>query len=370
MTASTPPARNRILDFVRIGLAMLVLLAHAPELIDGNRSRELLTRYAHAGISFGDLGVDFFFVLSGYLITRSWILDPRLKDYLVKRLLRILPGYIVAFVVSVLICGLVAPGLPRLAWFRELFHRPMIVHCAIDFFTLSTPRTPPVFPGQGYEAVNNSLWTLAFEFRCYLLVAFFGVLGLFRRRSAWLITTLGFALAFPEPAWIGAHASRHYPALTWGVADDIRLFFAFLVGGCFFLYKRSIPLRASIAAGAALLLAVSLLMHIQFHLVLIVTGAYLLFTLERVHLPNTGWYAKMPDISYGMYVYGWPVQQLCIWFLHPSTWFLFLLSAVVSMVVGSLSWHFVERPMLALKPRPSAPLPPDDLHTSVLASRA
>jgi peptidoglycan/LPS O-acetylase OafA/YrhL len=359
-----PPPRNRILDFVRIGLALLVLLSHAPELVDGNRSRELLTRYGRTDISFGEVGVDFFFVLSGYLITRSWVFDPRLGDYLKKRLLRILPGYVVAFVGSIVVCGLVAPSLPRVAWFEGLFHRPLVMHAAISFFILSVPWTPDAFPGQAFHAVNSSLWTLGFEFRCYLLVALFGVLRLFRIRTAWLIATLASGLAFPWRGGIDAHAWHHYTWITGSVGEDIRLFFAFLLGGSFFLYKKYIPFRPTMVAAAALLLLVSLLTHTQFQLVLLVTGAYLMFALEKVQLPNTGWYAKVPDISYGMYVYGWPVQQLCIWFLHPNPWLLFMLSSVISMFMGALSWHFVERPMLALKPRPSAPLPPDSLESS------
>jgi peptidoglycan/LPS O-acetylase OafA/YrhL len=358
---TTPPARNRVLDFVRIGLAMLVLLSHAPELVDGNRSREILTRYGHAGMSFGELGVDFFFVLSGYLITRSWILDPRLSDYLKKRLLRILPGYVVAFIGSIVVCGLIAPGLPRVIWFASLFHRPLVLHGAISFFTLAQPWTLDAFPGQAYHAVNSSLWTLSFEFRCYLLVAMFGSLRLFRVRAVWLLTTLALGLAFPWRELIDARAWHHFTWIIGGAGDDIRLFFAFMLGGSYFLYKKFVPFHPAIVVAAVLLLAASLLMHIQFHLVLIVIGAYLMFALERVQVPNTGWYARVPDISYGMYVYGWPVQQLCIWFLHPGPWVLFLLSSVISMFMGALSWHFVERPMLALRPRPSASLPPDSL---------
>jgi peptidoglycan/LPS O-acetylase OafA/YrhL len=358
------PQRNRIFDFVRIVLAMLVLLSHAPELIDGDRSRELLTRYGHVGISFGEVGVDFFFVLSGYLITRSWVLDPKLGDYLKKRVLRILPGYVVAFIGSIIICGLIAPSQPRITWFENLFRSPLLVHGIISFLMLSVPWTPDAFPGQAFHAVNSSLWTLGFEFRCYLLVALFGVLRLFRIRAAWLLTTLALGLAFPFRDWIDAHSWHHYTWISGGVGEDIRLFFAFLLGGSFFLYKKYIPFRPTLANAAVLLLVASLFTQTQFHLVLLVAGTYLMFNLERIQLPNIGWHTKIPDISYGMYVYGWPVQQLCLWFLHPNPWILFLLSSVISMFMGALSWHFVERPMLALKPRPSARLPPDSLHAS------
>jgi peptidoglycan/LPS O-acetylase OafA/YrhL len=87
----------------------MVLLAHAPELSDGNRSRELFSRLTHAGMTFGELGVDGFFLVSGFPIVQSWLGDPELLNLLRKRILRIVPGYIVAVILSTLGLGLVAP---------------------------------------------------------------------------------------------------------------------------------------------------------------------------------------------------------------------------------------------------------------------
>jgi peptidoglycan/LPS O-acetylase OafA/YrhL len=80
------------MDFMRIGFAACVLLSHAPELTDGNPSRELFYRLTHV-MSLGSFGVDGFFLLSGFLIVKSWQTDPNLLDYLSKRVLRIVPGY-------------------------------------------------------------------------------------------------------------------------------------------------------------------------------------------------------------------------------------------------------------------------------------
>src|SRR5215469_16057788 len=95
--------RNRTFDFLRLFFATLVLLSHAPEITGGNRHRELFDRIAHSGLTFGEIAVDGFFLLSGYLILKSWLADPKLMDYLRKRFLRIVPGYVVAVIVSVLL---------------------------------------------------------------------------------------------------------------------------------------------------------------------------------------------------------------------------------------------------------------------------
>src|SRR5271170_1260907 len=104
------PSRNHQFDLLRIIFATLVLLSHAPEITDGNAARELLHRLTRGPITFGLLGVDGFFVLSGYLIVQSWLGDPEFLNFLRKRILRIVPGYLVAVVLSTLAVGLLAPG--------------------------------------------------------------------------------------------------------------------------------------------------------------------------------------------------------------------------------------------------------------------
>ena len=87
------------MDLMRVLFASLVLLAHAPEIADGNESREIFFRLTHA-MSFGSLGVDGFFLLSGFLIVRSWETNSDHLDYLRRRVLRIVPGYLVAVLAS------------------------------------------------------------------------------------------------------------------------------------------------------------------------------------------------------------------------------------------------------------------------------
>ena len=96
-----PEARaTNNLDLLRLVFASFVLLSHSFELADGSRSREPLTRLFHT-TSFGGLGVDFFFILSGFLITMSWDKNPHALSFLKKRILRIYPAYMAAFLVSV-----------------------------------------------------------------------------------------------------------------------------------------------------------------------------------------------------------------------------------------------------------------------------
>src|SRR3569833_2262835 len=104
MTGRAQSHRSNNLDIMRLMLAAGVLLSHSYELIDGNRSREPLTRIFRT-ISLGEFVVDAFFVLSGFVIAMSWDRQPNVRRFMVNRILRIYPGFVVAYLFSVLIAG-------------------------------------------------------------------------------------------------------------------------------------------------------------------------------------------------------------------------------------------------------------------------
>ena len=315
-----------------------------------NRSRELLNRYTRSGLSFGDFAVDGFFILSGFLITRSWQMDPDLPSYLKKRLLRIVPGYVVAAALSVVIIGLLAPATPN--FFKDLLHAPWNRELVISTVTLDSPMTPPAFPGLPYHDVNSAPWTLPYEFRCYLAVAVFGTLGLFRWRLAWLTATVIALIAYLVAGPLSAHLWHHFYWILGRPNVLLRLFPPFLVGGCFFLYQAHIRFRPAFALIAAAGLAICFSTGFIPEIALFLCGSYLLIYIGQFQLGNRGWVNKVPDISYGMYLYGWPTAQLALWYLHPGPWMVFVLSLISSVALGLLSWHLVERPMLTLKPKP------------------
>ncbi|MGB8538642.1 MAG: acyltransferase [Acidobacteriaceae bacterium] len=343
--------RNHQFDLLRIFFATLVLLSHAPEITDGNASRELLHRLTHAPMTFGVLGVDGFFVLSGYLIVQSWLGDPEFFNFLRKRVLRIIPGYLVAVVLSTVAVGLLAPGAPH--FFRGL-DVPFLKSVAL----LSSPETPPVFPGHPYAMVNGAMWTIAYEFRCYLLVALLGLCGLLRRPTLVLVvaTLLLSSLLYPAP-FARLHRPRHMEAFIGQPGLSFRLTAVFLVGCCFYLFRHHISFRPMFAAIATVTMAVVFVFApTRAELAMVLSGGYLMFYLGQMHLPWLSGMTRFPDISYGIYLYGWPVESLWIWFHRGSPWIAFAASTVICFGLGWLSWHFIERPALTLKRKVTAPL--------------
>jgi peptidoglycan/LPS O-acetylase OafA/YrhL len=298
--------RNRQFDLFRILFATLVLLGHAAEITDGNRSRELFNRLTRSGMSFGEVGVTGFFLLSGFLIVQSWQNDPEFWNFIRKRALRIVPGYLVAALLSTLVVGLLAPTAPG-------FFRHLDKYFALHLLVLDLPKTPPVFPGLYYEGVNGSLWTIPYEYRCYLLVALFGICALLRRPWAWLGTTIFLLFAFSDKVIENALSWQHYWTFVGYPPNVFRLTSTFFVGGCFYLFRSWIkfkPLYAAIC-GAVLVLVV-IFTPTRLEIPLILFGGYLLFYVAQMPMPFLTRLKKLPDISYGIYLYGWPVESLLV----------------------------------------------------------
>jgi peptidoglycan/LPS O-acetylase OafA/YrhL len=327
-------------NLLRLLLALLVLLSHAPELQDGNRHRELLTQLFHT-LSFGELAVDGFFLLSGYLIVQSWDREPVPGRFLRKRMLRIYPGFIVASLVCIYLVGPLGTDPAR--YFRELSTTTVAICLAV----LHGPVTPAVFENLPFPQLNGSMWTIMREFACYLAVLLLGVSGGIRQRRVWLaLTVAGFA------AYL--YASLGLP-MRWAIGlvlNDpiVRLASLFFAGGCFYLFRDCYRFTRRGALISAILLLALMFSRRYAELGLATFGAYLLFYFAFRPMWLTETFNKLPDISYGVYLYGWPVQTLLLAYLPPwSPWAMLGLACLVVLPVSVLSCYLVEQPMLKLK---------------------
>lgn len=160
--------RNNNFGLLRLLLATLVIISHSPEILDGNRSREILTR-AFGTISFGDFAVDGFFIISGYLVTKSFLQDPSVFSYLGKRALRIYPGFLVGFWLCVLLVAPFVSGSTRILSVSTLLQE------FPNSIGLQEPLVKGVFPGMAYPSLDSPMWTIGFEFKCYILTMCPGV---------------------------------------------------------------------------------------------------------------------------------------------------------------------------------------------------
>lgn len=364
MTSSLAPSiasgeeRNRFADpemlrvnnfnILRLALATLVIFSHSFPLLYGDDKREPLMLFSDGRVNFGTVAVDCFFAISGFLIVNSWLHSRDFLSYLRKRFLRIYPGFLVAASIGVLVVG---------PWSAKDFGSYFAGFNLFEFLSsllfLRDYRVFGAFPHHpNSQVVNGSLWSIQYEFWCYLLVACFGILGFYKNRAVAVALFLG-ALAF-----YGAQQHLHLP-LLFPAADFCfgrlpewpRLWSFFFAGVAFYQMRDAIPYRRSLALGCLLVVAVSLKTGTLVHFALPIFGTYLLFYASF----NCTWrmpeFGRRVDLSYGTYLYAFPVQQILIQLLgrnmHPFT--LFVLATPISYGCAFLSWHGIEKRWLKRK---------------------
>lgn len=335
------PAREQNnFNILRLFLAALVALSHSSELLDGNRSREILFRLTGQA-SFGDIAVSSFFVISGFLVAQSWQRKPDFWKFMEKRARRLYPAFIVASLISAFIVGPFSG--PE---YMALFDYSGYVW---SLLFLKVPYVPPVFAQtQPYSSVNGSLWSISHEAKCYWGLAIFGVLSLYVRRF-WIALFLSAWVA----AWIGMHYGL-FPAELLKQVGELpfynRFFFRsaayFIAGVAYWRFHKKIKLHP---AGALLAVAILLLTGVYggFILAWLLCGSYLLFYFAFANIKSIRFFRSWPDMSYGTYLYSWPLFKLLIAAKPDFTpWLLFFTNLLLSVACGYLSWTFIEKRFL------------------------
>ncbi|EAU65046.1 O-acetyl transferase [Stigmatella aurantiaca DW4/3-1] len=327
------------LDFLRLVAAVGVIVSHSFPIAQGLGTREPLEAFSRGQLSLGRLCVAVFLIISGLLITRSQERAPSQAHYLWARVLRIFPGLAVMLLVSVFLLGPAMTDLPLEAYFRS----PDTYRYLWRNLTLYQPQwnLPGVFTNNVYApAVNGSLWTLQYEVGFYLLVAGVGLAGLLRRWTAGV--GWGLAAVLPFVPYVG-------PRLGWW--PELSLYF----GGGLVLYLLRDRVRLSpwIALGCAGVLVATAWLGVGLRPAVGSCGAYLLMYLA-FRPGRLADFARFGDFSYGVYIYGFPVQQLVTALLGGRTewWVNTALSLPLVGALSALSWHLIEKPALQAKNAP------------------
>lgn len=224
---------------------------------------------------------------------------------------------------------------------------------------LKSPELAGAFSGLPYPALNGSAWTISYEFRCYILAALFGLVGCYRRPAVFVALTAAVLLASLAMSWPGVAIIKPpgwSEALFGDPTQSARLLSAFMVGTCFWLYRGSLPLRTRYAALATPPLIALMFMPQFAEAALILLGGYILFwTAFRVHWRPLLTINAKDDISYGVYLYAWPIGALLIWYWRTIPLpLLGLLTFVGAAACGAISWFLIERPATRWKPYAAA----------------
>lgn len=328
-------AQNNNLDFFRVVAALFVIYGHAPEFIADNGAGDLVFNLLGFDYS-GVLAVKFFFMLSGLLVARSFLMYPSAREFLVKRAIRIFPGLCVCIFITVFIVGSLFTHLDLLSYLAHpqtwsyFFHNSTLIVLQWSL--------PEVFTQGQTQVVNGSLWTLPLEVICYVCLMLFFLVVL--RWPAWLASVL---LLFP--IGLGFFGEWILPELWLRYSESVELGGCFCIGILFALNQRAILLNWQVLVFGIftlMLLWQSPLKQLCFYILLFYACLYCSGTQFLIR-----WLKLPDDPSYGIYIYGFLIQQILA-ALFPASSMLFnqLVSALCAICAGFLSWYLIEKPAM------------------------
>lgn len=343
------------LGLLRLVLASVVIFHHSFPL--GGFGPDPLLALTHQQATLGSLAVAGFFAISGYLITKSGM-NADILQFMWRRSLRIFPAFWGVLLFAALVVGptiWVLDGHDLAAYFsfgggspfsylRANWDLSIGSYGIRDIFTDSTPY------GQEVDAsvLNGSIWTLIYEWTCYLLIGVAVLFGVLARAKVIVPIFTALLLALQTLLLVDAAVfASIFPFLDPVL---VHLALTFMCGAVLAVYSKRVPFSdvLGVVAGAVVLLTLA---FGGFHVLGVPAAAYLvLFLGARIggRLQVVG--AKN-DYSYGVYVYGFLVQQVLAYFgVYRWGYLPFaLLALVATFGLAWLSWHFVEKRAMSLK---------------------
>jgi peptidoglycan/LPS O-acetylase OafA/YrhL len=340
-------------DFLRIFLALSIVGWHVNAIVTGDLSYNSLPFVW----VYGYFTLAAFFGLSGFLIAGS-ALRLTLKNFLINRGLRIIPALAVEIFLSALILGPIFTSLAM----SDYFGSAGTWHYFTNIFGWINYVLPGVFKDHPTDIVNNTLWTVPHEIGCYIIMSALMVTGFVRKpwvvaAGAIAVVAIGLGLAAAGVTEQSTGAAKVLNVLFVGKAS--RLYVCFILGIFFYLVRHRLPyswplfgVSVAVCLGIGALPQPGGTNYPLMNLILAVPMCYItaFIGVTRIWTPE---FLRKGDYSYGIYLYGWPLQQMLVALLpdQKSLPLHFLTVVPLVLAFAALSWHFIEKPILALRKR-------------------
>lgn len=335
--------KNNNFDFLRFLFALLVVVSHAFPLSGSNESFQWIYKITNGQIVWAQIGLSGFFVISGYFIFQSLERSKHLLDYFKKRFLRLFPALFVVLLLTIVLAPFVykseIPFLKNSAVYTYLPNNLSLYNFQSSI--------KGIFDTNAYHAINGSLWTIRYEFSLYVALSF---LFFFRtqQRIVCIILLIGFSVFILLYTF---YLNRFGGSSLFGLQGIHLLNLGtFFIGGSLLasLQFEKIKYKVLILGLSVLILLLSLyfnfydsVKHFIFLIVVLLIGF--------IPLPFIHTFGRFGDMSYGIYIYSFPIQQTLMYFFKMSTYSLLIYSVLLSVVFGFLSWHLIEKRALKYK---------------------
>lgn len=348
--------RQNNIDFVRICLALLVIFSHSYPLTLGNEQTEPFSLLSKGQVTGGHIAVDLFFILSGFLIAASYERSSSAWSFLRKRVARIYPAFLLVALLTLVVVLPIAHGTVDGSSIGA-----KVANVVGNTLRLQQFRYSGAFPQNPQPGfINGSLWSIEFEFWCYIGVLLLGLIGLLKSR-AFLITVFAGSIL----------VSLFFGYYRWNISGSIlgeifgyppfwaRLLPMYMAGVVFYRIRNQIAISRLGVVLSLLAMVIAFRAPLGYTAIFPIAGTYLAMCFcfsPAIRLHQTNRYG---DFSYGTYLYAFPVQQLVMSvFGHPvPPMMLFACAAPLTLLAAVMSWYTVEKRFLQAARKKTAPTP-------------
>lgn len=318
--------RDNAFNLLRLAAAMLVFFSH-----------ESLTAGSPVVLP-GYFGVYVFFIISGFLIARSWDRRSSAVQYFGNRGLRILPGLWAVVLITTFVIGPLATNLPLSEYFSDSLTWRYLLNLLFDL-----QRTlPGVFHANPSHVVNVPLWTLTHEAIFYVAVAVLGLM--FRQHVRYVVLSLYLIVLLQNDAsLLKGHVSTDIPT---------NLIIYFFGGSLIWYFREYIAFNNGLLALAVAALFMQVNLQLD-SLLWSLSLPYVVLWLGLRKPPAVFGHFGRNDYSYGFYVWGMVCQQCVVAFAGISgLWSHAVLASAATALCAYCSWHLLEKRALQLKNLP------------------
>ena len=344
--------RDNNLNLVRLIAAFMVMYMHSLAMCQANQEADLMyTLTFHKALS-GQVGVDIFFVISGFLIYRSYERSESIFKYLKARFLRIWPLLALFILASAFIFGPYYTSLSRQEYFDTGFSKYLLNLVFIS----SDNRLPGVFANHINKSANGSIWTLQYEVVCYILVI--AIVPLIKKHKKSIFAVIGISAFLYLFFTYGWNSDTFYIVSKERLSQFGRLSMQFEIGAMYYIYRESIIMDIKLFLGA-LVGHLALTYIFDFEIAFALFGSYLIIFIGFGYYFISKYYNKIGDLSYAVYILSFFVQQRIIdikgispdgyQVLRMDPYQNLGLTILIVLPLAFISWHCFEKQLLKLK---------------------
>lgn len=336
--------RKNNFDFLRLIFSAFVIITHSYPLA-GMKECDWLCQITNGQTSFSYIGVRGFFVISGYLIFQSLERSKNLLTYYWKRFLRLFPALFIMLMLTVLLGSFIYEN-DQVSYINNMDVWTYLPN-NLTLYNLQY-KISGIFEYNPYKgAINGSLWTIPYEFTLYILVSLLFFVKT-NKTLLKIISVLGLLVFTFANIFYAKQLGSNLLNLNSKLFMDLGMFFA--VGSFMAIIKIEVFKYKNQLLAIGFLFLMGALYFKGFYIskFIVLPIIIILFGLKSTPVLNEVG-NKIGDVSYGMYIYAFPIQQTLEYFFKLNYLELMFVSFIISFVFGYISWHLIEKRFLRLK---------------------